>query len=161
MSAKNMENRPLWQTIATIMLCILTVVVIVNSVIDYKMQPLLNTISQLQQANANKPEVRTINTKVMAEHFALAGYDTPTQLEYIDILKILLDKSNIIAINDEALQFKDSKYALKLNSIETLRQSLNELGIENPRVKNQAQYEERERLQKSILEQLTKSITTQ
>jgi hypothetical protein len=161
MAEKNKDRGTIWQKVATITMCILTTILVGNSAIDYKMQPLLNKIEQLQNSNANKPDVRVIDTKEMVKHFSNAGYDTRTELEYIDILKILLNKSNIIAINENALQFKGSKYALKLNDIETLRNSLTELGIENPRVKNEAKYEEREKLQQTILNRLTKKITVQ
>ncbi|MCL1106345.1 hypothetical protein [Shewanella algicola] len=155
------ESAFTWQKAITFVMFLLTTLVIVDIVIDYKMQPLLDEIASLKQSNVNKPDVRVINTRAMAEHFAQAGYDTRTELEYIDILKILLDKSNIIGIKEDSLQFKGTKYELKLNDIETLRQSLADLGIENPRINNEAEYAERENLQREVFRKLTGQISIQ
>ena len=161
MTNEKQASNAMWPKIVTMGMMILTTAVIVNSMIDYKTQPLHDEIANLKVANANKPEVRVISTKAMAEYFIREDYDTKTELEYIDILKILLDQSNIIGISDTSLQFKSTKYELKLNDIETLRKSLAELGIENPRITNEAEYEKRENLQKEIFSQLTQQLRVQ
>lgn len=157
----NKVDSGIWLKIASIALVILTTLVVVNSVIDYKMQSVLNEIAEIKEADNSKASVRVIDTKTMAEYFTLHNYDTRTQLEYIDILKILLDKSNIIAINDSTMQFKSAKYKLKLNDIETLRETLARLGIENPAIKNAEEYEERENLQKELFHRLTQKFKIQ
>ncbi|SUJ10228.1 hypothetical protein [Shewanella morhuae] len=130
-------------------------VLIVLNIVDYKIKPLLDEIAQLKNEIAQTPTLKVINTRDLATHFSMVGYDTRTQLEYMDILKILLDKSRIIAVNEDALLFKSPSNELKINHIDALRAHLKQLGIENPRVINEELYIQREQQQKELLDRLT------
>lgn len=128
---------------------------IVLNIVDYKIKPLHDEIAQLRSEIAQKPTIKVINTRDLAGHFSMSGYDTVTQLEYMDILKILLEKSNIVAVNEDALLFKSQSNNMKINDIADLRAHLQQLNIENPRIVNEEQYKQREQQQRELLERLT------
>lgn len=141
-------------SIALLIMLSAGILIFVN-IVDYKIKPLLDEIAQLKNDIAQKPTLKVINTRDLATHFSMVGYDTRTQLEYMDILKILLDKGRIIAVNEDALLFKSPSNELKINHIDALRSHLEQLGIENPRVMNEEQYKQREQQQKELLDRLT------
>jgi hypothetical protein len=144
-----------WHKAAFFTLYIISTLLIVDLAIEYKTIQLKGEIAELTKSINSISQVRVINPEYLIEHFSTSGYDTKTELEYIDILKTLLEANNIIALKDNSIQFRNDKYNLKLYDIEVLRTHLAELGIENPRIKNEKLYEEREKIQKDLLDKIT------
>lgn len=62
----------------------------------------------------------------------------------MDILKILLERSHILAVNASAVQFDIESYNLRINSIDQLRSQLEKLGNREPRKANEEEYLRRE-----------------
>ncbi|WP_220756935.1 hypothetical protein [Shewanella colwelliana] len=130
---------------------LLSVGLICNTLVDWKLKQINE---ELATAKANSPMIKIIDQKALAGYFQSQEYDIPTQLEYMDILKVLLDKSRIIAVNASAVQFDTDNYNLRINSIEELRLQLQKLGIDNPRNTKEAEYLERAAKQKELTRRL-------
>ncbi|WP_345860465.1 hypothetical protein [Shewanella algae] len=132
-------------------LAVLSVVLIRNTLVDWIKKQVQE---EWAAAEANSPTIKVIDQKALAVYFQTQGYDIPTQLEYMDILKILLERSHILAVNASAVQFDIESYKLRINSIDQLRLQLEKLGIENPRKANEEEYLRREATQKEIVSRL-------
>ncbi|AYV11422.1 hypothetical protein ACNPKZ_17450 [Shewanella algae] len=132
-------------------LAVLSVVLIRNTLVDWIKKQVQE---EWAAAEANSPTIKVIDQKALAVYFQTQGYDIPTQLEYMDILKILLERSHILAVNASAVQFDIESYNLRINSIDQLRLQLEKLGIENPRKANEEEYLRREATQKEIVSRL-------
>lgn len=145
---------PSWYRGFSILLAMITITVIVNISIDYRLGPLESKIQQLEKRAINGQRIKVLDTKEMATFFTKNGYDTLTEMEYMDILKILLKESNIIAVKPETLQIDTEGSDIVFHPIETLRERLEVMGLENPRVTNKSRYENREKIYNELMEQL-------
>lgn len=134
-------------------LLLITVALIARMHIEYKISPLKAEIEHLKQ---NTIKVKVFNEDAVLGLFANEGYDMQTQFEYLDILKILLKRNNILVVKSESVKFNIHIAELNVHSIDVLRSSLVELGIDNPRIGNEQAYAEREQTQRDLINQLMK-----
>ncbi len=133
-----------------VVLFVFSVILISSAVSRYENRELHAEVMKLKK---NKLSVQVINESEILNLFSEQKYDLKTQYEYLDILKILLNKSNIVLLQPEAVKF-DNTAELQVYSVEVLRQRLNELGIENPRITNAEEYTIREEQQNMIINKL-------
>ncbi|QIR16446.1 hypothetical protein [Shewanella aestuarii] len=149
-----MSENKVFNAVQVIMF-LLSVVVISSLVTRFQIQ---STEERIDYLSANKISVQVLDQDAVLGLFTTENYDIQTQYEYLDLLKILLKANNIILLDSSALKFKDSVSTLAIHPIEALRQGVNDLGIENPRIANAEEYAEREKNQRIIMDSLMNNV---
>ncbi|MGI2115594.1 hypothetical protein ACRWQL_00025 (plasmid) [Shewanella sp. HL-SH4] len=138
-----------------VMLVLLCVVVISSLVTRYHIQSIQEKVDYL---GANKINVQMLDQDAMLGLFSKEGYNIQTQYEYLDLLKILLKENNIILLEPTAIKFSENVVTLAVHPIDTLRQAVADLGIENPRIANADKYAQREVNQLIVVESLLNNV---
>jgi len=149
-----MSDRQVFNTLRIVML-LLTVVVISSLITRFQLQNIQEHVDHLA---ANKINVQVFDQDAILRMFSQESYDIQTQYEYLDLLKILLKENNIILLHPTAIKFPENINTLAIHPIDTLRQAVNELGIENPRIANASEYAEREMNQLVVMESLLNNV---
>ena len=138
------------------MILLLATIVVVNIMMPFLVgeSTLEKQMNKLGNQIQNTPRVMLIDTNDVANYFQLHGYDTETQMEYIDIFSLLLKHNNILVLESSVANFNADWAHISLRSIEELRTALEQLKIDNPRSINPKVYSDAAQQQEKLLSSL-------
>lgn len=78
------------------------------------------------------PTVKVVDDMDVVDFFTTEGYDQKTQLEYVELIKKILDANHIVVVNKNSVNFAPTFPKLNLPPITALRGMAKQLKIANP-----------------------------